>query len=145
MLIRRQNYKRQRIFVNANAQEWVKQSLCAHQKEWKFVLQNRIPNDPKYLCIKKRFSCLFGPKQQKNRLKWNKWKQSEEIFFSEKGFKKAPNGKQLCNRTFEKSFATAQRLLLLQEFMFRGQNVLDFIVDIIALLCSAPNYTDIQQ
>lgn len=70
---------------------------------------------------------------------------AKRFFFSEKGFKKAPNGKQLCNRTFEKSFATAQRLLLLQEFMFRGQNVLDIIVDIIALLCSAPNYTDIQQ
>lgn len=61
---------------------------------------------------------------------------AKRFFFSEKGFKKAPNGKQLCNRTFEKSFATAERLLLLQEFMFRGQNVLDIFVDIIALLCS---------
>lgn len=85
--------------------------------------------------VKKRDSVEFFC--QNSRLKWNKWKQSEEIFFSEKGFKKAPNGKQLYNRTFEKSFATAERLLLLQEFMFRGQNVLDIFVDIIALPCSA--------
>lgn len=89
--------------------------------------------------VKKRDSVVFFCQNSRKKTDSNGISESKakRFFFSEKGFKKAPNGKQLYNRTFEKSFATAERLLLLQEFMFRGQNVLDIFVDIIALPCSA--------